>query len=221
MSGPSYPASPASGSNAIGSFIIGVSQIGTISPFDIWQTVISQFANSPILTGMIESFNAAVDMTENLDNFFDMVMNVDTAEGYGLNCWGTIVGAPRTIPVTGVVSAPTFGFNEPGNDWVGFNQAPFTQGQGLANNVTLTDEQYRPLILAKAATNIWDGSIPGLNSILLAYFSGRGTPYVQDGLDMGVTYVFPFSLTPLDIGILQSTEVFPQMTGIVVNTSSP
>lgn len=218
MTGPPYPhPNPAPGSNAIGSFTIGVSPIGTIPAFDVWATVISQYANSPILTGIITSFNDAVDQTENLDSFYDLIWNVLTAEGYGLDVWGRIVVAPRTIAVGG--STSTFGFNESGNDWVGFNQAPFTQGQSVTSNVTLTDALYRPLVLAKAATNIWDGSIPSLNAILLAYFQGRGQVYVQDGLNMSMTYVFNFGLTPLDLGVIGSAGVFPQPAGILVNTA--
>ena len=221
MTGPPYPPGPAPGSNAIPSFVIGVSPIGTIPPFNPWISVISQYANSPILTGMILAFNAAVDQTENLDNFFDFVMNVETAQGYGLDCWGRIVVAPRTLAIATIGPTEAFGFNEPGNDWVGFGQAPFTQGSSSATtNVTLTDEQYRPLVLAKAATNIWDGSIPGLNSILLALYSGRGTPYVQDGLNMGMTYVFDFALTPLDNAVIQNSGVLPAPAGIVINTTS-
>ncbi len=221
MTGPAYPwPNPAPGSNAVGSFEIGVSPIGTIQAFQIWTTIISQYANSPILTALIESFNDAMDFTESIDNFYDLVFNVLTATGYGLDVCGRIVVAPRTLLVTGG-SASVFGFNEPGNDWVGFNQAPFTQGPSPTSNVTLTDAQYRPLVLAKAATNIWDGSIPGLNAILLALFAGRGTPYVQDNLNMSLTYVFPFALTPLDSAVISSSGVLPQPTGVVINTSAP
>ena len=215
--GPPYPnPNPVPGSNAIGFGPVGVMQIGDIPTFDVWSTVISQYANSPILTGMITAFNAAMDLTKTVDDFYDMVFSVLTAAGYGLDVWGRIVVVPRTLSVaTG--SVPTFGFNEPGNDWVGFNQAPFTQGQSLGSTVTLTDEQYRPLVLAKAATNIWDGSIPSLNKILLALFQGRGTPHVRDDGAMSMTYVFPFVLTPLDLAIVQGSGVLPQPAGVVIN----
>lgn len=222
MSGPPYPhPNPAPGSNAIGSFTIGVSPIGTISAFDIWSTIISQYANSDILTGIITAFNDAVDQTENLDDFYDLIWNVLTAQGYGLDVWGRIVGVNRTLPVQTQGAAPTFGFNEPGNDWVGFGQAPFFSGSSPTTNVTLTDAQFRPLVLAKAATNIWDGSMPGLNSILLALFAGRGTPYVQDGLNMSLTYVFPFALTALDLAVIEQSGCLPQPTGVIINTSYP
>lgn len=221
MTGPSYPhPDPAPGSNAIGVFQIGVSPVGTISTFDPWVTVLAQYANSLRLTAMLTSFNAAVDETPELDDFYDLIWNVMTAEGNGLDIWGRIVGVSRTLAVAPGAPAPTFGFNEPGNDWVGFNQAPFTQGETIASNITLTDDQFRPVVLAKAATNIWDGSIAGLNSILLALFQGRGTPYVRDNQNMSITYVFQVVLTAIEQAIIESAGVLPQPTGIVILTDA-
>ena len=220
MSGPAYPwPNPAPGSNPVGGFQIGTSPIGDIPVFDFWSTVISQYANSPILTGIIGAFAAAMDATEDFNNFYDDMFNINTATGYGLDCWGRIVGAPRTFSV-GNVQASTFGFQEPGNDWVGFNQAPFSSGTSPSTNVTLADAQYRPVVLAKAATNIWNGSIPGYNAILLALFAGRGTPYVVDNGNMSITLTFQVALTALDLAII-NYGILPQPTGVVINTSYP
>ena len=221
--GPPYPPALGPGSNAIGSFEIGVSPIGTISAFNVWATIIAQYSNSPIIVGMITAFNEAMDMTENLDDFYDLIWNVLTAEGYGLEVWGRIVGVSRTVAV-GSGPTGTFGFNEPGNDWVGFGQGPFTSGVSPTSNVTLNDTQFRQLILAKAATNIWDGSIEGMNSILLALFAGRGASpvaYVADGLDMSITLTFSFPLQPLDLAIIQTAGVLPNPTGVIIKTSYP
>lgn len=223
MTGPPYPryapgASP--GGNAIGSFVIGSSPIGDVTVFDPWTTIISQYANSPILTGIITSFAAAMDATDDIQSFFDLMLNVLTAQGYGLDCWGRIVQAPRTIPVAVVTTSSTFGFQEPGNDWVGFGQAPFFSGASPTTNVTLTDVQYRPLVLAKAMTNIWDGSIPSYNKILLALFLGRGSPHLANSGPMSVTLHFPFTLTQLDLAVINA-GILPQMTGVVINTMTP
>jgi Protein of unknown function (DUF2612) len=216
-SGPPYPhPSPAAGSNAVGRFQIGISPIGDIPTFDIWDTVLSQYANSPVITGIITAFNAAMDQTANIDSLFDLIWNVLTAQGYGLDVWGRILGVTRTVAIV-AAGAPTFGFNEPGGDWVGFGQAPFFSGSPLLSTVTLTDIQFRPIVLAKAATNVWDGSIEGFNAILLALFQGRGTPWVIDNGNMSITLNFPFALTALDTAIIQSSGCLPQPTGVVIN----
>ena len=226
MTGPPYPhPSPAPGSNTIGSFAIGISPIGDISQFDPWATIISQYANSPILDAIITSFNAAADETQNLSNFFDLIWNVLTAQGYGLDVWGRIVVVPRSVSVT--APATFFGFEEPGG-WSGFgggtinpDGAPFYSGQTLTGNVTLTDTDYRRLILAKAAANISDGSIPSVNSILLALFTGRGQIYIADGLNMTATVHSSFPLNTVDVAVLQLPGVIPIAAGVAVSFATP
>ena len=67
------------------------------------QTVISQYGNSPTILALIESFNAAVDPSGDIDNFLTHVWQVDTAQGVFLdNVWGRIVGVTRTIPTSPV-----------------------------------------------------------------------------------------------------------------------
>lgn len=218
--GPPYPhPNPAPGSNAIGSFTIGVSPVGTIPQFDVYTTVISQYANSPILLGMIERFNAAMDQTANFDAFYDFMWNVLTAKGYGLDVWGRIVGVTRTLNIPGAVSY--LGFEEAGTSWTGFGQGGFYSGGGISTNYVLSDNDFRTLILAKAAGNISDGSIPAINSILLTLFPYRGDCYVADGLNMSMTYTFPFHLTPVEYAIIQQSGVLPNPVGVVVNISVP
>ncbi len=222
MPGPGAPyprPNPAPGSNGIGTFTIGVSPIGTISAFDAWSTIISQYANSPRLTQIIESFNAAADETQNLDNFYDMIWNVLTAQGYGLDVWGRIVGVLRTLKIPG--SASYVGFDEASGSWTGWNQGAWYSGGGISENVVLTDVQYRPIILAKAAANITDGSIPSLNAILMNLFRGRGDAYAADGLDMSLTYTFAFPLTPLELAVVEIAGVLPNPCGVVINVAQP
>lgn len=215
--GPPYPPPPAPGSNAIGLFQIGVSPFGTIIPFDWFGlTVISQYANSPILDAYLGGLDAALDQTYNFDQFFDHMFNVDTADGYGLDVWGRIVVAPRVIHVP--TGGPYLGFEEaddPLNEQP-FNVGIFYSGTGLTNNYSLPDSAYRLCILAKAATNIWDGSIPALNEILLNLFPGRGDCYCTDGGNMTMTYTFNFALTDVELTIVESAGILPKPSGVSV-----
>jgi hypothetical protein len=218
MSGPSYPhPNPAPGSNAIGSFAIGVSPIGTIPPFDVWSTIISQYANSNVLTSLIQSFNAAVDMTQNFDSFYDLMWNAATAQGYGLDVWGRIVGVSRTLPFSG--GALTFGFQE-ANSWTGFGQGGFFSG-GSGTNFVLSDSDFRTLIFAKAASNICDGSIPSINRILLSLFPSRGDCYVVDNQNMSLTYKFNFHLNQVELAIVQTQGILPNPAGVIISVSTP
>jgi hypothetical protein len=219
VSGPPYPRYAAGftpGSNSIGSFQIGVSPIGWLPEFDPWVQVISQYANSPRMIALIESFNDAMDQTENFQNLYDFVWNIGTAEGYGLDVWGRIVNVKRTLPLPGGTSL--FGFNEPGS-WTGFGQGGFFTGGSLSSNFILADPDYKKLILAKAAGNISDGAIPSVNQLLMTLFENRGTCYVADGQNMSLTYTFKFPLNPIELAIVELSGVLPSAAGVIVNVS--
>lgn len=216
MTGPPYivPAAGSIRSNAIGQFIIGVSPIGTIAPFDYAATVISQYANSPILTTLIANFFQYVDQTRNLDEFFDLVWNVDTAVGYGLDVWGRIVGVSRVIPVE--VENVYLGFQESGDAYP-FGQASLYAGVSLTGNFELVDQAFRVLIFAKAFANVSDGSISSINHLLLSLFPNRGNCYVADNNDMTMDYVFDFALSAAELAIVQQTNVLPKPVGVDVS----
>lgn len=222
MSGPPYPRyAPgfAPGSNGVGSgFAIGVSPIGTIPSFDVWTTIISQYADSGRLTSLIESFNDAMDQTQNMDNLYDLVWNVLTAQGYGLDVWGRIVNVTRALSFPGTISY--LGFEEAAS-WTGFGQGILFSGGGTTTNFQLSDADFRRLVMAKAAANITDGSIPSFNAILLSLFPLRGKCYVADNLDMTATLTFQFGLNPIELAIVQQKDVLPYPCGVVVNVSQP
>ncbi len=67
---------------------------------NVEQTIISQYGNSPTITSLIDSFNAAVDPTDDINNFLVWIWQVSTAQGFGLDIWGRIVGVSRTISTT-------------------------------------------------------------------------------------------------------------------------
>jgi len=200
--------------NGIGQFIIGQSSIGD-HPFDYTQTLYSQYANSPVLVSWVDYFSQWIDANKNVDMFYDQLWNIQTAQGYGLDVWGRIVGLNpgRVLPV---FPTPFFGFSEAGNtpgisnDW---NNAIWFAGEPLTQNVSLSDDAFRQLILAKAAANIWNGSIPGLNAILRLLFPGQ-LAYVTDGLNMTMTYTFGFSLNPVQISIVFNANVLPRPSGV-------
>jgi len=164
MTGPPYPRPvPAPGSNAIGGFQIGVSPVGTIPAFDPWATIMSQYANSPTLDALITSFNAAMDMTAFNDNFYDNMWNIQTAQGYGLDVWGRIVGVTRTLSIPGAITF--FGFGEAGD--LGFGQGSFYQGQQLSTNYILTDADFRHLRRRHSGGERDPaGAVPGARQVL-------------------------------------------------------
>lgn len=64
---------------------------------DYEHTIISQFANSPTICGLIKGLNDAIDPGADFETFYDFIWNVDTAEGFGLDIWGRIVQVQRGL----------------------------------------------------------------------------------------------------------------------------
>lgn len=186
-------------------------------PFAWQETIISQYANSETLLGIIATFAEAIDQQVNIDSFYDNLWNIATCQGYGLDVWGRIVVVNRTLQV----SSRYFGFNEGLPDYDPFNTSPFYSGQQTTTSFTLSDDAFRTLILAKALHNICYGSIPGINAILQLLFPGRGPCYVQDNEDMTMTYVFGFTPTPVELAIIETSNVLPRPTGVAVKYSVP
>lgn len=179
---------------------------------NVEQTFISQFANSPVLAQLVENLNAYIDPATDFDAFYALIWNIDTAEGYGLDVWGRIVGVGRAVRVP---IRPWFGFAEAGGSYaLPLNQGTFYDGTALTTPVTLGDEAYRTLIFAKALANICDGSIPAFNRILQNLFPARGNCYVRDNLNMTLTYIFEFTLTATEIAILSQSGVLPRPVGV-------
>ena len=204
--------------DAIGEFAIAESRSpfdGTAAPptrpFDVLATVISQYANSPILLQLIYNMADYLDPTANFDAFYNLIWNVDTAQGYGLDVWGRIVGVSRVLQLP--VNEDFFGF-DPASDAFPFNEGIFYGGGVTTNNFALSDTAYRKLILAKALANISDGSIPSINQILINLFSEYGNCYVTDGEDMTMTYTFGSTLSLVDFAIVSQSGVLPRPAGV-------
>lgn len=206
------------GQAAIGSVPIGASPAaGSMDAaaalfFDPARTVISQYANSPVIQALVGSMASWLDPQAKIDLFYELVWDVNTAIGYGLDVWGRIVGVERVLHI-------------PLGGYLGFSEdsaaKPFGTGifYGLGNltsNFALSDAAYRKLILAKALSNITDGSIPAINQILINLFGSGGNSYVRDNGDMTMTYVFDGALSPVDLAIVTQSGVLPKPAGVSV-----
>lgn len=190
---------------------------GTAVAFDARQTLLSQYANSPIIVSLVEALGAALDPQAAFNEFYDMVWNVDTAEGFGLDIWGRIVGVSRALFVS---DSLYLGFSD-STDAVPFGSGIFWGAARLTPNFKLSDIAYRRLILAKAALNITNSSIPAINAILQALFPGYGNVYVRDNGDMTLTYVFGAALSKVDYAIVSQSGALPRPVGVSFDVEQP
>ena len=174
--------------------------------------MIRQYAASPRMQQLMASMGEYLDPSRWTDEFYNVLWNVDTAEGFGLDIWGRIVGVDRFLQVG---SSTYFGFNTtPTESWQPFNQSPFYSGPPSTSTFRLADNAFRALILAKALTNITETTTPGINSVLQNLFPGRGRCWVNDLGSMSMRFVFEFALQPWERAVLASGEALPRPAGV-------
>jgi len=184
---------------------------------DYKQTIISQYANSPVLLQIIANYNSYFDPQSNLNNFYSDIWNVETAQGVGLDIWGRIVGVSRVL---NVAAENYLGFNGvTTNPTTPFNVGPLYAGGAVTSNYALTDSQFRTLIYAKALANIWDGSTPGLNKILLTLLP-ENPGYVVVSSPLNIALTFPTALTNIQAAIIGTSGVIPVPAGVGVTVTS-
>lgn len=184
------------------------------------KTVISQYQSAPIIQQLVSYMDQWIDPSVDIDLWFQQVWDIDTAVGFGLDCWGRIVGVTRVVTLSS--GGKHLGFQEGGTtDYDPFNQSPFNNGPAATTNYYLSDDAYRLLILAKALANITNGSCPAINQILLNLFPGLGNCYVTDGGNMTMTYTFSFALTPVQLAIVSQSGVLPKPVGVAATVVHP
>jgi hypothetical protein len=191
----------------------GPGSTGNPGTFNVLETILSQYANSPVLLAILQAFSAANDRAANVQAFYDQMWNVETAVGYGLDVWGRIVGVTRVlqVPVGGFL-----GFNE-ATDALTFGFGIWGGRGTLTSNYALSDVAFRRLVLAKAALNITDGSIPHINATIIALFPNHGNCYIRDNLDMTSTFVFGSTLSALELAIVTQSGVLPKAAGVLIS----
>jgi len=185
--------------------------------FDVKQTIVSQFTNSPTLSALVANMDSYINPAANIQAFYDKVWNIDTASGFGLDIWGRIVDVSRYLKIP--YSEKYFGFSSP----AGASGVPFGQGvfappiQNQTTTYQLTDDAYRRLILCKCLSNIVEVNAPAVNQLLQKLFPGRGRCYVNNLGGMNVRYVFEFNLLPYEQSIVTSSGVLPIPAGCGVS----
>lgn len=194
----------------------------TFEPINWQHTLLAQYANSITIRRLVEQHHQRTTLAARnvAKQFYDSIWNIDTASGYGLDVWGKIVGVSRQLQVSGNVAY--LGFKEQyaqSTQNIGpqpFNSAPMRPSRTDNGIYRLDDDAYRQLILAKAMSNITDGTVPGINRLLSHLFKHRGRCWVVDHLDKTIGFYFDFQLTAIDIAILTNSDVMPRPAGVTI-----
>lgn len=165
---------------------------------------LSQYANSPkfmtIFNGLLDLFNNA----ETLEDWYNIVFNIKTATGFGLDVWGKILNVTRSFTVT----------------VGGVEQTIYLSGAQTIDGISYTDEQieeaYRQVLLLSAMSNITNATIASLNNLFLFYYQDRGLVYCIEYGTMQIRVVYEFYVNALEQAIF-SSDVFPKPTGVLLS----
>lgn len=170
-----------------------------------------QYQNSPIISQLVDYVYQQFDASQVYDDFYDLAVNVQTAQGFGLDIWGRIVGANRLISLPS--SVDYFGFA--GTPQKPFNQAIFYTGQnGALSAFKLSDGAFRTLIMLKAYKNITRMTSPNINKILTTLFGSRGRCYCLETGPMAMRFTFEFTLADWELAILTNISYCPKPAGV-------
>lgn len=166
--------------------------------------MISQYANSPTFTSLDNGLQALFDDSGFVKNWYDVVFNLETATGYGLDVWGLILNRSRE-----------FEYN--GNKY-------YLQGAQTIGGTSFSAEQmenlYRKVLQLTAMRYIGNASIASLNNLIQFIFADEGECYCLEYGTMQIRYVFRFymnnilkavieTINPHPSGVLSSYEYFP------------
>lgn len=141
--------------------------------FHIDATVQSQYAASPHIRALVDSFWEAINPEADINEIYEKMVDPDTAEGFGLDVWGQIVAIGREF-IAVDEQYKYLGFNPspgmPNPRLNSFNNAPFYRP--VTGKVRLADDAYRTYIFIKAMINIGDSTLASINKMLAFMFPG-------------------------------------------------
>lgn len=173
------------------------------------ETVQSQYAASPVMRALIESYRTRLAPDADIALFYRSIFDIETARGVGLDIWGRILGIGRGVEVE--AERDYFGFNQA--DYDPFDTSPFYTGEGATTRYELSDDAYRQLLLWKAMANIATADAASLNRLLLALHPGRDIVVHEWGVMVIELYIW-FPLEPWERTILRNYGLIAKGAGV-------
>src|SRR5579859_3536106 len=140
---------------------------------NVEETIISQYGNSSTIGALIQGMNLNIDPAADIDNFYNTIFNVSTANIFGLAIWSRIVGIPNSL----IVALGTY----------------LSDADTFRSLIMLKALSNISRASAPAINQLLQNWIGGTNP----------RAYVNDLGSMSMVYRFEFPLTPQQLLILQ------------------
>ncbi len=205
---------------------------------DVEQAVLWQYQNSLNIRTLIGDKQTWLYANQQIFwlNWYDTVFNLCTANPtiFGMVVWSIILNVPVYIPIGDEQPAkPIWGFNafdptypDLENDYKNFG-TDFTANPGSGNfstksqffALTVQEQQFLLRVRYFQLANL--GDVDDINMFFDHICTDNtigytGTIYIEDNLDMTVTYVFtvPDTFPPALFSILNNLDIFPRPAGV-------
>lgn len=165
--------------------------------------MISQYANSPRFVKLVEGMRSQFNNAQTIEDWFNVVYNLKTAEGYGLDIWGIILNRSRYIT-----------YNDNGTE-----KTVYLKGAKTVDGIDYTEEQienlYRSVLFLTLMSYITNATMNSLSLLLRDFFKERGICYIVEYNPMEIRIVFDFYLNGLESVIFP--VVMPKPTGVGIS----
>ena len=164
--------------------------------FNARNVILWQYDNAP-------NFNALIAMKQNfydnaVSDFWERwivdVLNIQTANEFGLTLWGFLLNLERPL---------------------------YTNDNGEL--VPIPTESYRLLLNAKLYKNSHAPTFSNVNTFIRQIFFNHpdNKSYVQDNLNMSITYVLDFFPTAEEEIVLKLNDFLPRPSGVKIASITP
>ncbi len=191
----------------------------TIQPYDpsvnLLRALLWQYNDAEKIQSLLADKQAWFEQNQSgfWEDWVRDVFDLRTANDFGLSVWSIILDLPLAIPVTEITGErPSWGF---GQYRLNFNRGNFRPQAGSV--ISLTTEQKRLALRLRYFQLANRGAIPEINRFIAYLFKGIGRVYVQDGLNMTMTYIFKFTPSAEIRLVLDRYDLLPRPAGVGVS----
>lgn len=206
--------------------------IGTLDNFftQLDNVHLWQYSNAPYLSSLLNKhikwFKEATQ--EFWDDWQRDVFSLDTANSFGLEVWGNILGVkrPASVPQNYVIDTSNIlkFYNTNTKTWhsvwlAGVNtfNVEINPQEGVEYSVfPIPDEMYRRCLKAKLFLLYSNYSVTDINRFLKYLFPNKSV-YVRDNLDMTMDIIFNYIPTDVELSIITFEDFSPRPAGVKMN----
>lgn len=179
---------------------------------DLLKAILWQYNTAEKLQSILQSKQDWYTTNQKLfwDNWYSDVFNLQTANEFGLSVWAIILQLPIIVESTPpTASRPAWGFEEYRRN---FDRGNFYSDK--AGSIILTPENARIALRLRYYQLTSRPTVTQINKVLAEVFADYGSVYIEDNLDMTVTYKIGFVPNAALLDLVTRFDLFLRPSGV-------